>query len=258
MIIAQALSPVNWLNRVVTLARAAVTEPEMVKVPPLIRPCLSELAKPGVELPPWVANCAVARKYLSLLGSLDWTHFPERAPNRPWPGPTRPLVPLLWRRRSISGLAGGGRIRTLLVSPMRSARRCYPISSRSIRPELPGGSRSPGIEQIQRYHRSVSAQRLGANERFISREFERHFVGLGVRAGLVGAVAAGLVFFLIPQVMHLLGGEPATTTEMGRLMGSGELDLRGYLLCILVVFVIACLCLITSRLGVIRVLKSYA
>jgi cell division transport system permease protein len=99
---------------------------------------------------------------------------------------------------------------------------------------------------------------VGANESFISREFERHFVGLGVRAGLVGAVSASLVFLLLPYVVHLIGGEPATATEMGRLMGSGQLDLPGYLLCILVVFVIACLCLITSRVGVIRVLKSYA
>jgi cell division transport system permease protein len=99
---------------------------------------------------------------------------------------------------------------------------------------------------------------VGANERFISREFERHFVGLGVRAGLVGAVSAALVFLLLPVAMHLLGGEPATATEMSRLVGSGELDLKGYLLCVLVVFVIACLCMITSRLGVIRVLKSYA
>ena len=52
------------------------------------------------------------------------------------------------------------------------------------------------------------------------------------------------------------GGEPATATEMSRLVGSGELDLKGYLLCMLVVFVIACLCMITSRLGVIRVLSS--
>ena len=99
---------------------------------------------------------------------------------------------------------------------------------------------------------------VGANERFISREFERHFVGLGVRAGLVGAVSAALVFLLLPVAMHLLGGEPATATEMSRLVGSGELDLKGYLLCMLVVFVIACLCMITSRLGVIRVLKTYA
>ena len=39
---------------------------------------------------------------------------------------------------------------------------------------------------------------VGANERFISREFERHFLGLGVRAGLVGAVAAALAFLLLP------------------------------------------------------------
>jgi cell division transport system permease protein len=99
---------------------------------------------------------------------------------------------------------------------------------------------------------------VGANERFISREFERHFVGLGVRAGLVGAVSAGLVFLLLPFVMHLVGGGPVTAAEMSRLVGSGELDLKGYLLCALVVFVVACLCMITSRVGVIRVLKSYA
>ena len=99
---------------------------------------------------------------------------------------------------------------------------------------------------------------VGANERFISREFERHFVGLGVRAGLVGAVSASLVFLLMPIVMPMLGEGPATATEMSRLVGSGELDLKGYLFCVLVVFVVACLCMITSRLGVIRVLKSYA
>ena len=99
---------------------------------------------------------------------------------------------------------------------------------------------------------------VGANERFISREFERHFVGLGVRAGIVGAVSAGLVFLLLPSVMHVLGGGPVTATEMSRLVGSGELDLKGYLLCALVVLVVAALCMITSRVGVIRVLKSYA
>ena len=39
---------------------------------------------------------------------------------------------------------------------------------------------------------------VGANERFISREFERHFLGLGVRAGLVGALAAAVAFLLLP------------------------------------------------------------
>ena len=98
---------------------------------------------------------------------------------------------------------------------------------------------------------------VGANERFISREFERHFLGLGVRAGLVGALAAAIAFLLLPLLTHMLGGGIVTAAETERLIGTGQLDLSGYFLCILVVFVIACLCMVTSRLGVIRVLKSY-
>jgi cell division transport system permease protein len=99
---------------------------------------------------------------------------------------------------------------------------------------------------------------VGANERFISREFERHFLGLGVRAGLMGAVAAATAFLLLPLMTHMLGGGVVTAAETQRLIGSGELDLKGYLLCVVVVIVVACLCMITSRLGVIRVLKTYA
>jgi cell division transport system permease protein len=99
---------------------------------------------------------------------------------------------------------------------------------------------------------------VGANERFISREFERHFVGLGVRAGLMGAFAAVIAFLLLPFMTYMLGGGVVTAAETRRLIGSGELDLAGYFLCVLVVIVVACLCMITSRLGVIRVLKSHA
>ncbi len=76
---------------------------------------------------------------------------------------------------------------------------------------------------------------VGANERFISREFERHFLGLGVRAGLAGAVAAIVAFLLLPFLMHLLGGGIVTAAETRRLIGTGELDFGGYLLCVLVV-----------------------
>ncbi|HXG79949.1 MAG TPA: ABC transporter permease [Methyloceanibacter sp.] len=99
---------------------------------------------------------------------------------------------------------------------------------------------------------------VGANERFISREFERHFLGLGVRAGLMGAAAAAIAFMLLPFMMRMLGGGMVTAAETQRLIGSGELDFKGYLLCVLVVVVVASLCMITSRLGVIRVLKNYA
>jgi cell division transport system permease protein len=74
----------------------------------------------------------------------------------------------------------------------------------------------------------------------------------------MGALAAAIAFLLLPLMMQLLGGGIVTTAETQRLVGSGELDLGGYFLCVVVVFVVACLCMFTSRLGVIRVLKSYA
>jgi len=43
---------------------------------PLPRPNLSRLAQPNAPLPPFVAADPVARKYLDLLGPLDWEHFP--------------------------------------------------------------------------------------------------------------------------------------------------------------------------------------
>ena len=57
---------------------------------------------------------------------------------------------------------------------------------------------------------------VGANERFISREFEQHFLGLGVRAAAIGALSAALAFLLLPLMMHMLGGGVVTTAETQR------------------------------------------
>jgi cell division transport system permease protein len=97
---------------------------------------------------------------------------------------------------------------------------------------------------------------VGATDRFIAREFERHFLALGVRAGLVGAICAMLVFLTMPWIMQLLGGGTATMAEIQRLVGQGTLDGAGYVLLGIVVAVIAGLCMITSRLGVYRILHS--
>ncbi len=97
---------------------------------------------------------------------------------------------------------------------------------------------------------------VGATDRFISREFERHFLRLGIRAGLVGAILATLVFFFIPSLMELLGGGAVTMAEMNRLIGTGVLDPAGYAVMIVVVFVVAALCMLTSRFGVYRILNS--
>lgn len=57
----------------------------------LKRPPLSELAQDPSQLPPFVTDCPVARKYLTLLEPLAWANFPERNPRRAWPGP-QPLA----------------------------------------------------------------------------------------------------------------------------------------------------------------------
>jgi cell division transport system permease protein len=97
---------------------------------------------------------------------------------------------------------------------------------------------------------------VGATDRYIAREFEKHFLRLGIRAGLVGAVCAMAVFLSMSAIMGLLGGGDVTVAEMHRLVGSGGLDLAGYVMLGLVVIIIAALCMLTSRFGVFRILNS--
>jgi cell division transport system permease protein len=47
-----------------------------------------------------------------------------------------------------------------------------------------------------------------------------------------------------------------TEIEFHRLIGSGTLDLAGYVLLGMVIVVIAALCMLTSRFGVYRILNS--
>jgi len=97
---------------------------------------------------------------------------------------------------------------------------------------------------------------VGATDRFIAREFERHFLSLGIRAGLVGALCAMAVFYTMPAMMELLGGGTVTMADLRRLVGTGVLDTLGYVFLGFVVVVIAGLCMLTSRFGVYRILHA--
>ena len=97
---------------------------------------------------------------------------------------------------------------------------------------------------------------VGATDKFIAREFEKHFLRLGIKAGLVGALSAMAVFLSLPFVMELLGGGTVTVAEIRRMIGSGTLDVAGYVLLGIVVVVIAALCMLTSRIGVYRILHT--
>lgn len=96
---------------------------------------------------------------------------------------------------------------------------------------------------------------VGATDGFIAREFEKHFLRLGVRAGIIGAACAVLVFILVPWVTFL-GGGSVSLIELERLAGGGSLDWGGYLALTAVVVVVAGLCMLTSRYGVYRILTN--
>ncbi len=96
---------------------------------------------------------------------------------------------------------------------------------------------------------------VGAEEKFIARQFELHFLKVGIKAGIVGAVGAGLVFFTLPIVTDILSGA-ATDTEIRRLIGTGRMDALGYCSLSFVVLIIAAICSLTSRIGVRRILNA--
>ncbi len=98
---------------------------------------------------------------------------------------------------------------------------------------------------------------VGARERFIAHEFEKHFLNIGIRAGLVGALGATLMFLLLPVVMRVLSGGGLVAAEFRQLVGTAVLDWPGYILFGVVVVVVASLCMLTSRYGVYRILKSH-
>ena len=92
--------------------------PKPAPVVPLIRPHLARLAQPDAVLPEFVAHDVVTRKYLDLLGPLDWAHFPERAAHHPWPGPTpAPRAPYVcaYLIKLNEGLRSMGKLRTYLL-----------------------------------------------------------------------------------------------------------------------------------------------
>ena len=97
---------------------------------------------------------------------------------------------------------------------------------------------------------------VGAKDRFIATEFEKHFLIVGIRAGLMGALAAAFVFVLMPIFLRSLGQGSLAAAEFRRLLGPAALDPQGYLVLVSVVIIVATLCKLTSRYGVYSILKS--
>jgi cell division transport system permease protein len=97
---------------------------------------------------------------------------------------------------------------------------------------------------------------VGATDKFIAHEFEKHFLRVGIKAGIVGASLAALVFLAMPLILELLGGGAVSVVELQRLVGTGSLDASGYIWLGVVVVTVAGLCMFTSRTSVKRILNE--
>jgi cell division transport system permease protein len=97
---------------------------------------------------------------------------------------------------------------------------------------------------------------IGAEERFIARQFEAHFLKVGIKAGVVGAGLAAIVFLCLPYLTAGVSSSATSKEEIRRLIGAGSLDLGGYIVLLVVVVAVAAICKMTSRYGVRRILNQ--
>ncbi|MEJ8474882.1 cell division protein FtsX [Roseibium algae] len=95
---------------------------------------------------------------------------------------------------------------------------------------------------------------VGAEDSFIAREFQRHFLVLGLKGGISGGVFASMLF-LILDLFTRRGGGQAGSDQLSALFGTVSVSLPGYLGVIGVVFLVAVLTALTSGLAVKAHLK---
>lgn len=94
---------------------------------------------------------------------------------------------------------------------------------------------------------------VGAENGFIAGEFQRHFLVLGLKGGLAGAIAAIIVFVILGLLQPSANGSPESA-QMAALFGRFAIGPTAYLGALGIAVVIALLTAITSRLTVFRYL----
>ena len=96
---------------------------------------------------------------------------------------------------------------------------------------------------------------VGAEDGFIAREFQRHFLLLGLRGGLVGAAAAAFLFatlsFVVVPAISGADGE-----QVSALFGRFAVGPIGYFGALGIAFLVAVMTALTSRLTVYRYLAE--
>lgn len=97
---------------------------------------------------------------------------------------------------------------------------------------------------------------VGAEDRFIAREFQRHFLRLGLKGGIIGGLCATAVFAGAGLLEHWIATTPGGD-QLQALFGTFTLGVAGYFAILVIVLGIALLTGAVSRSVVYRHLQSY-
>jgi len=96
---------------------------------------------------------------------------------------------------------------------------------------------------------------VGAKEAYIAGQFQRHFLGLGLKGGAIGGIAAMAFLALAGPVSDMFVGS-AGEAQATALFGAFSIGTAGYVMIGLEVILIAVITAITSRLVVIHTLRT--
>lgn len=96
---------------------------------------------------------------------------------------------------------------------------------------------------------------VGAEARFVARQFQNHFLRIGIKGAIAGGVLAALVF----GAAHLwtgFGASMAESDQANALFGAFRIGLSGYLGIFAIIAVIGLLTALTTRITVIRTIHE--
>ncbi len=96
---------------------------------------------------------------------------------------------------------------------------------------------------------------VGATDDFIAREFQKHFLRLGLRGGAIGGAAAMLTFWFAGFTAARWNATPGGD-QLEALFGTFALGLRGYLAVVVIAIIVAITTAIVSRITVFRNLRG--
>jgi cell division transport system permease protein len=97
---------------------------------------------------------------------------------------------------------------------------------------------------------------IGARDRFIVGQFQRHFLLLGLKGGVIGGGAAILLFLIMGSGASWFAGTP-WADQFEALFGSFSIGWNGYIAILLQIALIAVIAALTSRRTVFQTLDGF-